>query len=192
MRKCSTVVKALTVIFLLLAGCDRSYVPKPEGYLRVHYPEKAYELFNEAAPFSLEHPVYSKVVPSRSKAAEPNWYDIVFPEYNATVHLSYKQLSGDVEAYIEDSRTLVYKHTSRSDGILETPFVDPENRRFGILYELSGSVASPVQFFLTDSINHFLRGSLYFSTTPNRDSLNPIINYVTKDIEHMIETVRWK
>lgn len=187
-------LKTRLVLISLLAciACDTQYTPKPAGYLKVEYPEKAYKLFEEADPFSFEVPVYAEVVPNKSRIAEPYWYDINFPSFKGTIHLSYKSLEDDVEDYIEDTRTLVYKHVSKSDGIVEIPFVDRENKRYGILYELSGNVASAVQFFLTDSTRHFLRGSLYFRTTPNRDSLNPIIQFVRTDIEHLIETVQWK
>ncbi|MEX0988092.1 MAG: gliding motility lipoprotein GldD [Bacteroidales bacterium] len=184
--------KLLTVIMLVALSCDRSYTPKPEGYIRVHFPEKEYQLFDESEMFSFEYPHYATVERNRSANAEPEWYDLNFPAYNGTLHLSYKQLNNNLDAYIEDTRTLVYKHTSRSEGIQEIPFVDRTNKRYGIRYELGGNVASTVQFFLTDSINHFLRGSLYFNSTPNRDSLNPIIRYVKQDIEHLMETVEWK
>ncbi|MDA3821244.1 MAG: gliding motility lipoprotein GldD [Bacteroidales bacterium] len=183
--------KLLLLFIIAVVSCDRSYVPKPDGYLKVNYPEKEYTLFKDAAPFEFEYPVYAEVVQNTSKITEPYWYDLNFPEYNGTVYLSYKKLEGNLEAYIEDTRTLVYKHTARSDGIVEIPFLDSANKRYGILYELSGNVASPVQFFLTDSTEHFLRGSLYFKTTPNRDSLNPIISFVNEDIKYMIESLKW-
>ncbi len=184
--------KVLWIILIVFTSCGRSYTPKPVGYLKVHYPEKEYVAFEQAGPFVFEYPVYAEVGKSRSGRAEPWWYDIRFPEYDATIHLSYKDPEGDPGKLIEDTRTLVYKHASQSDGITEIPFVDTEHDKYGILYELDGNVASAVQFFLTDSIDHFLRGSLYFSTTPNRDSLNPVINFVREDIEHLIESVRWK
>lgn len=182
----------MIALLIVALACDRRYTPKPSGFVRVDYPEKEYVLFGEADPYEFEVPTYAEVVPVRSKNAEPYWYDIRFPQFDGTVHLSYKSLDGRVDEYIADTRTLVYKHTSRADGIQEVPFVDRDNRRYGILYELAGDVASTVQFFLTDSTNHFLRGSLYFNTTTNRDSLNPIIRFVKQDIEHMIETVQWK
>lgn len=182
----------LLLLLLALFACNRTYVPKPDGYIRVYYPEKEYTIFQDAAPFEFEYPVYAEVVPHTSKNTEPYWYDINFPGFNGTIYLSYKIPGANVEAYIEDARTLVYKHSARSDGIVEIPFVDSTNRKYGILYELDGNVASPVQFFLTDSITHFLRGSLYFDTTPNRDSLNPVISFVEEDIMHMIETLKWK
>lgn len=183
--------KLFLLIIIAMISCDSSYVPKPNGYIRVYYPEKEYTLFTDAEPFEFKYPVYAEVLPHISKVTEPYWYDIIFPDYNGTIYLSYKKLDGNVEAYIEDTRKLVYKHTARSDGIVEIPFLDRANKRYGILYELSGNVASPVQFFLTDSTAHFLRGSLYFETTPNRDSLNPIIDFVNEDIKYMIESVKW-
>ena len=186
------ILKILLVFVVILTACDRNYVPKPEGYLRVVYPEKAYQTFNEAKPYSFEYPAYARVEKHKSKATEPYWYDLEFPDFNGTIYLSYKQIDGDIRDYIQDTRTLVYKHASRSDGIDEIPFLDTVNRRYGILYDLRGNVASPVQFFLTDSTRHFLRGSLYFNATPNRDSLNPIINYIRQDIDHLMESVRWK
>lgn len=185
-------INVLLILLIAFASCDRSYTPKPAGYLKVHYPEKEYVVFEQAEPFVFEVPVYAQVQKSRSRNAEPWWYDIRFPEYDGTLHLSFKDPEGDPEGLIEDTRTLVYKHASRSDGITEIPFVDTAHHKYGILYDLSGNVASAVQFFLTDSTDHFLRGSLYFNTEPNRDSLNPVINFVREDIEHMIESVRWR
>ncbi len=180
------------VILILLSACDRSYTPKPLGYIKVHYPEKSYLLFDEADPFSFEYPAYSVVLTDKKMNSEAYWYNIFYPEYNSTIHLSYKEVDHNVNNFIEDSRTLVYKHTSRADGIDEIPFLDTINRRFGIMYKLKGNVATSIQFFVTDSTNHFIRGSLYFNTSPNRDSLNPIINFIREDIEHLIETIVWK
>jgi gliding motility-associated lipoprotein GldD len=75
---------------------------------------------------------------------------------------------------------------------MEQVYEDPQRGIYGILYELKGNVASPMQFFVTDSTHHFLRGSLYFRTEPNKDSLAPVINFAQKDIRHIIETLNWK
>lgn len=177
---------------ILLLACDRNYTPKPAGYLRVHYPDKEYTLFNGDAPFSFLYPVYAEVKEDRSGLSENYWYNIFFPGYDGTIHLSYKKVEGNLDGLVEDCRTLVYKHTTRSDGIDELPFIDTVNQRYGILYDLKGNVASSVQFFVTDSIEHFLRGSLYFNTTPNRDSLRPVIDFIRDDIEYLIESIEWK
>ena len=67
-----------------------------------------------------------------------------------------------------------------------------ENRVYGILYDLKGNTATAVQFYVTDSVNHYLRGSLYFSAEPNADSLAPVISFFRDDIIHLIETLKWK
>jgi len=181
----------ITACFLC-ASCGGNYTPKPAGYPRIDYPEKAYRIFDTIAPFSFEYPVYAVVEEDRDGRYEPYWYNIRFPGLNGVIHLSYKPVQQNLNSFIEDSRALVYKHTSRSDGIDEIPLIDTADRKFGILYDLKGDVASSVQFFVTDSTDHFLRGSLYFNTEPNRDSLYPVIQFVREDIVHLIETVEWK
>ncbi len=180
------------LLWCLPVACHRSSTPKPEGYARIDFPEKAYRLYDRQDQYRFEIPVYSEVVADSSRMAEPGWINVVFPPLNGTVHLSYKPVKDNLEDYITDARTLVYKHTVRAEGIEETPFYQRDQRRFGIVYDLKGNVASAVQFFITDSTHHFLRGSLYFNSRPNRDSLNPVITFLREDIMHMIETTEWK
>lgn len=185
--------KIIPVLLLsVLFSCNRSYTPKPMGYPRIDFPDKNYTFYDVGGPYSFEIPTYTYVEENKRGSREPWWINIVYPELNGKIHISYKSVEGNLEAYIEDSRTLVYKHSSRSDGIEETPFFDEEERRFGILYDLKGDVASSVQFFVTDSSSHFLRGSLYFNTQTNRDSLNPVIDFLREDILHLIESITWK
>ena len=181
----------LLIVFQSLS-CDRSFPPKPEGYARIDYPEKAFKLYTEDEHYQFEIPVYAYVEPDSSRGAQPGWFNLAIPALNGKIHLSYKQVNGNLGEYIADSRTLVYKHTVKADGIEETPFIQRDHRRFGMVYDLKGNVASAVQFFITDSTNHFLRGSLYFNSAPNRDSLNPVIDFLREDIIHMIETTEWK
>ena len=61
-----------------------------------------------------------------------------------------------------------------------------------ILFEVGGDAASTTQFYLTDKKKHFIRGALYFRTTPNADSLKPVVQFVRKDMEHMIQSFKWK
>ena len=44
----------------------------------------------------------------------------------------------------------------------------------------------------TDSTDHFLHGEVIINQTPNNDSLAPMINYMKADVDHLIETLRWK
>jgi len=179
-------------LLLLLASCKQSYTPKPTGYLKVTYPEKAYQVYKDQEFFQFEIPVYAGVEIDRGARSEEGWINVVIPQLNGTIHMSYKPVNNQLNALITDSRELVYKHTVKAHGIEETPFIQRDQKRFGMVYDLKGDVASAVQFFITDSTDHFLRGSLYFNCRPNRDSLNPVIDFLREDIIHLIETTQWK
>ena len=188
----------MTIRFSILIGligflsCDHSYTPKPMGYSRIATPEKSYVLYSEQDFYQFEIPVYAVVEIDSGRNTEPGWINVVFPQLNGTIHLSYKPVSDNLGEYITDSRTMVYKHIVKAEGIEETPFAYRDRKQFGMVYDLKGDVASAVQFFITDSTRHFLRGSLYINSSPNRDSLNPVIDFLREDIIHMIETTEWK
>jgi gliding motility-associated lipoprotein GldD len=124
--------------------------------------------------------------------SEHCWINILFPVYGGTIHISYKEVSKNLDMYVEDSRNLAYKHTIKADAIRETVYADPGKSVYGILYDIKGDAASSVQFFLTDSSTHFLRGSLYLNTVPDKDSLSPVINFFREDIVHLMESFEWK
>jgi len=182
----------LSFLPAILCSCNPSYTPKPMGYSRIDFPEKEYVLYDENAPYSFEVPSYAYVEKDQGRLSEPYWINVVIPEFDGKIHISYKPVNNNLEDYIEDSRTLVYKHAGKSEGIEETLIIDELADRYGIIYDLKGNVASAVQFFITDSTSHFLRGSLYFNTKINRDSLNPVIDFLREDILHMIESSSWR
>ena len=184
------------IIYFLLAitflACQRSYTPKPRGFLRVDFPEKKYVRFDSTCSFSFEYPVYARVLPDTEGATEPCWINIFFPGFNGTIHISYKSVMNNLDNYVEDSRSLAYKHTIKADAIRETVYTNPDAQVHGILYDIKGNAASSLQFFLTDSSEHFLRGSLYFNVQPDKDSLAPVISFFREDIIHLIESFSWK
>jgi len=189
-----TMIAGMMILLLMVLplSCDQSYTPKPTGYVKIDYPEKVYRLYDDQPYYSFEIPEYAVVEIDRGRNSEPGWINLHIPRLNGTIHLSYKPVTDNLVAYITDSRDLVYKHTVKAQGIEDTPFIHREESRFGMIYDLKGDVASAVQFFVTDSTNHFIRGSLYFNCRPNRDSLNPVIEFLREDIIHMIETTSWK
>ncbi len=185
-------IYAFLIIFIGLISCRQDYVPKPRGYIKVEYPDKSYVLFDSNAPFRFEYPEYARVVPDTSPNAEKYWYNIEFIPFDAKIYLSYKEVEGNLGNFIEDSRTLVYKHTIKAESIDESLIHQPEDDVYGLLYDLGGNTASSLQFFVTDSMEHFLRGSLYFNTTPKKDSLAPIVSFIRKDVIHLLESFEWK
>ena len=192
-----------TIFLLLLVNCilltvfvscdDKTYQPKPKGYFRIDLPEKEYVSLDSMKYYSFEYPVYSKITPDYLSPEEKEWVNVEFPSFKGTIHISYKNVDNNIEKYLEDSYYMMTKHISRAMGIRDSVVANPERKVYGLIYFLEGEgVASPLQFYLTDSVNHFLRGSLYFNVKTNNDSLAPVIDFITDDIRHLIETVKWK
>ena len=73
----------------------------------------------------------------------------------------------------------------------EKVFVNRKNNTYGSIFQIVGDAASQIQFFLTDSLNHFIFGTLYFYKKPNYDSMLPAINYVGNDISKLMESLKW-
>ncbi|MCF6185239.1 MAG: gliding motility lipoprotein GldD [Bacteroidales bacterium] len=181
------------IIFIFfIFSCKENYYPKPHGYLRTDFPKKKYRLFDSVFPYTFEIPVYSKVVSDSSKDAEEYWADWQFPKFNATVYLSYKNIKNNLDSYEEDTRELAYKHSVKADAIETKIWENDSAKVYGILYDIKGDVASQIQFYLTDSTQHFVRGAFYFNNVPNKDSLAPALKFLRKDIDRMIQTFKWK
>ena len=181
----------IAIIFILTACRHKTYTPKPRGYFRLDFPEKSYKPFHSDCHFSLEIPVYGEIGLVKKSYAEPCWYNINFKNAKATIYLTYKRLKGDLDAHIEDVRTIAYKHIVKADDIIESDINIPEHNVYGVLYDIKGNTASSVNFYVTDSTTDFLSGSLYFNVPPNKDSLAPAIEFFRSDIIHLIHTLHW-
>ncbi|MCK9204042.1 MAG: gliding motility lipoprotein GldD [Bacteroidales bacterium] len=183
----------LIVIAFLVSSCGADYTPKPRGYFRIDLPQREYRVFDTTAPYTFEYPKYASIVYDSSKMAEPYWINIYYSRFHATLHVSYKVIHNNLANYLEDARTLVNKHIPKANSITQKEYDDPGRRVYGLVYEIKGSdAASSYQFYLTDSISEFVRGALYFNLVPNNDSLAPVIDFLKGDIDHMINTFRWK
>lgn len=183
----------LVCMILLLISCKESPVPRPIGYFRIDLPEKKYVLLDSVFPFIFEYPTCAEITPDPYSPDNPFFINIYYPEFKGSVHLSYKEVTGNLVELLEDTRLLVMKHIPRATAIRELPVMDPDHHIYGMIYDIRGSgTASPYQFYLTDSTRHFLRGALYFRVTPNNDSLAPVIDFIVQDIDHLMETLEWK
>lgn len=186
------------VLLILLTGCGSSYTPKPRGYYRITMPQRGYKHFgNNQCPFTFDYPSYGVInrdtVFLDTLPDNPCWFNITFPSLNGNLYLSYKDIAGKntLPKLIEDAHKLTFKHTVKAD-FIEENFISTPNHVDGILFDVGGNAASPIQFFVTDSISHFLRGSLYFYNIPNADSIGPVVKFIRPDLLKMIETLQWK
>lgn len=143
-------------------------------------------------PFTLELPQYAHPNLKRTKR-DSNFFNIDFPRFGARIHMSYASVNDtNLHKLLEDSRTLAFKHSIKAQDISERLFINDKDSVYGIYYSISGNAASSSQFFLTDSSRHFVRGALYFHVQPNSDSIAPVGEFISKDIVHLMENLKWK
>lgn len=187
----------LVAIVLSLAGCGgdgSGYVPKPRAYNRIDLPEASYTALPDTFPYSFEYSTHARLKRDTSWIAERYWLNVYYPELGANVQLTYKPLDGSeqkLKEHLRDAYKLTAKHQIKASAIEESVLTTP-NGKTAVVEELSGEVPSQFQFFITDSTRHFLRGALYFRTATQNDSLEPVIEYVKKDIIHMLNTLEWE
>jgi gliding motility-associated lipoprotein GldD len=203
------------LMFLLVVSCNSPYTPKPRSYYRIDLPEHAYQLFNEPGyPYSFEYPLYAKITKDSTlfddNPDNPYWINIDFPRFNGRIYISYKSVGGtsvyklktdqgykdsmvrnSFEGLREEAFKMTYKHTPKASSINDSLFVTG-NGVSGVFFAVGGNAATSNQFFLTDTVRHFLRGALYFDASPNADSLKPVNDFLQQDLKHLINSFSWR
>lgn len=183
----------LLVLFSCIGSDDEDAVtPKPRAFYSLRFPEKKYKTYESDCPFTFDMPEYARVEPSPDKNAEPCWLNIKYPLFKAQLHVSYKPVQNNLAKYLDDARELAVRHQVKASGLESQLIMRDSAKVYGLLYDIEGNTASAVQFYITDSTRHFLRGSLYFNCPPNIDSLQIVIDYLRKDVLQMIQTFKWK
>ncbi|WP_229734043.1 gliding motility lipoprotein GldD [Pontibacter amylolyticus] len=179
---------------LAVASCNSEYTPKPKGYNRIDLPAAAYQPLQDEHPYTFEYSKHAKIRPDSSMIAQPHWINIIYPNLGANVQLTYKAINNNpkmLNDLIEDARKLTGKHQIKAYSIEETEIRTPQGD-IASVFELEGEIPSQFQFYVTDTTTHFFRGALYFTTATQNDSLAPVIEYVKKDIVHMLNTLEFK
>ncbi|MBC7389648.1 MAG: gliding motility lipoprotein GldD [Opitutaceae bacterium] len=185
----------LVFIFFIFTSCSKDYVPKPKGYNRLDLPQPSYRELEERFPYTFEYSRYSVIKKDNSSIAEPYWINVYYPSFDADIQLTYKPLFSKIdhkrlEELIDDSYKLANKHQVKAYSIEENIIKTPSGKS-AVVIELTGDVPSPFQFYLTDSSENFMRGAVYFKST-KIDSLSPSIEYMKKEVMHLINTFEWR
>jgi gliding motility-associated lipoprotein GldD len=187
-------VTAIAALLLLLIGCDREYLPKPLGYNRLELPEPSYQSLPDTFPYTFEFSRHARLLADTSAINEKYWIEIYYPDLKSNVHITYKPLGNSsklLKEFMNDAYTLTAKHQIKAYAINEVITVTPSGET-AVIAELEGEVPSQFQFTITDSTTNFLRGALYFNTRVQNDSLAPAIDYMKRDMMHIINTLEWK
>lgn len=186
---------AMLIISCLMAcGNNHDYSPKPRGFFRIVFPKRQYQQYSDGCPFTFTYPKYASIEPDRAPNSKPCWLNMQFPQFKGTLHLSYQPVTSKkvFNELTEDARTFAFKHTVKATSIDEGIISYPDRKIYGIYYTIDGNAASSAQFFLTDSTKHYIRGALYFNSEPRLDSIQPVLDFVKKDMDVVIKSFRWK
>ena len=190
-------VSTFFLVLIFLLSCNSVYTPKRRGYFKIDFPAHQYQAFDQPGfPYSFEYPVYAHVIKDSSYfdtiPENPYWINIDFPAFGARIYVSYKAVGQNkFDKLRDDAYKMTFKHTYKASSIDDSTFVTP-NGVGGVFFKVGGNAATARQFFVTDTTHHFLRGALYFDTAPNEDSLGIVNQFLEKDMDHLINTFRWK
>src|SRR5690606_36903040 len=173
-------------LFLFALGCKQEVFPKPSAMLRLDYPEADYVPTDLDCVFGFDRNVNARVQRGRDCSMV-----LEYPAMKAAIYLTYKPVNGNLDTLLRDAQKLSFEHVVKADNIMDQPFVNPRERVYGMFYEISGDAASQSQFYVTDSTDHFVTGSLYFHAKPNYDSILPAAVYLQGDIRRIMESLSW-
>jgi len=180
-------ILSIFIGILCLASCQEEVVVKPAAKLRLQYPVPTYEKVITACGFNFEK---NKITQIEKK---PNCaINVSYPEMKATVYLTYQNIEDNLKELLQDAQKLTYDHTVKANEIFEQPRVDSINKVYGMFYMINGDAATQSQFYVTDSIRHFITGAVYFEAKPNFDSIYPAVVYLREDVRRIMETISWK
>ncbi len=178
----------LVLLIVIFASCEDEVTVKPSAKLRLEYPDPAYTVTKTNCPFNFEKNQLGNVL------VKPNCgINVEYPRLNATLYITYQRVLGkNIDSLLYDAQKLTYNHDQKAQAIFEQPRIDSVHNVYGMFYAIDGNAATQSQFYVTDSVQHFVQGSLYFNAKPNYDSIYPAVMYLRNDIRHIMETISWE
>lgn len=187
-------ISALLLFGLISCSDNELLIPKPSTFLRTDLPAHTYDKLKENLPytFELSNVYFAKPVLFRNE--KTNHLEINLGKLNGVLYLNYYPIANrdSLVRYINLSNDKVDEHQIKATGIKDKQLIFNNKRVFGTFFMFKGNVATNYQFYLTDSVHHFIRGEVLMNCRPNYDSLKPSLNYIQQDLEHLFETFEWK
>ncbi|WP_452224068.1 gliding motility lipoprotein GldD [Lacinutrix chionoecetis] len=198
MKQIYKYIALILLLIGLITSCTEDPTPKPKAFLALEYPDALYKTEDiTKMPFTFERNALGKNIRTKTLKGETTSYgiNIEYPTLKGTIYITYKAIEGSeklLNTYLKNAQNFTQEHTQKADAIEEFVYENPDRRVYGMFYDVGGNAASQSQFYVTDSINHFITGSLYFYAKPNYDSILPAANYLQKDIRRIMESLEWK
>lgn len=170
-----------------MVSCQDTELIKPAGQLRLSYSKPEYNILDTECPYTFDLNQNATVI-----IKENCDININYPNMKATLYITYQKIRPhNLDSLLVDAQKLAYNHTIKANSIPEQPFINPDEDVYGMFYMINGNAATQAGFYVTDSVNHFLNGALYFEAKPNFDSIYPAVVYLRADMRRMMETIKW-
>ncbi len=184
------ITKNLKLIVIIFWGCAQSqpYQPKPRGFNKIYLPETKYMAEQTNGMFSFERNLVSKT----SINKELGWINLSYFNNSAEVLITYKRITSadHFSQLLGESFKLINQHQKKATSIVETDIITLNGIKAKLI-DIKGEVASPFQFIVSDSSKNFIRTALYFEKTITNDSLIPVVDYIKRDMLHLLNTLQW-
>jgi len=176
------------ILFILLSGCTQNFQPKPKAFNQIYLPKPSYNKLLVNNNYSFERNEITK----KSENKEYGWLNLSYFNQSAEVLLTYKKINSakHLESLINESFKLISKHQNKASSIVETKIKTLNNKTAKII-DIKGEVPTPFQFIITDSTENFMRAALYFEKPIKGDSLVPVVEYIKRDMLHILNTLSW-
>jgi gliding motility-associated lipoprotein GldD len=189
-----TKITAIITGVLLLTSCggDEIPIPKPPTFLNIELPAHSYKKYSASCPYEFDIPTLYQVRDVYEGKTLTCHKDILLGKLNGTLHFSNIIMDKPLKDYINYAIDKVDEHKIKATDIQDRQIIRPKDKVYGTFFELKGDVASPFQFYLTDSVSRFVSGVVYMNARPNYDSIKPSLDYIKKDLDRMLNTFRWK
>ncbi|MDR1738279.1 MAG: hypothetical protein LBR66_05615 [Candidatus Symbiothrix sp.] len=177
--------RLIYALAMLLSTACTHYAPKPTGYFRISMPEANYHSEQlKDKRFLLSNQAHLELSDDDGQTL---FFNIVYPNYRANIYGCHKTIRPeDLSTAYRDTRELTLRQAIYNQQITEREYNNAEKHVYGNLFCISGQVASPTQFVLTDSLHYFVRGALYFEQAVNADSIAPVLEFINNDIKQLM------
>lgn len=186
-------ILSIIALFLVISSCtETNFTPKPPTYLRLELPEPIYAKFSDSCSytFNLSKLYKASNAPDQSQGTCHKRIDL--GPLNGMAYIRYWEMTEPLAYYVNSANDEINKHKQKADDIINETILRPEDRVFGSFFELQGDVATPFQFYLTDSTSRFLYCEVLFNSSPNYDSLRPTLDYLKRDLDEFMNTLQWE
>lgn len=182
----------LTIILIVSSCTETTYTPKPPTYLRLELPEPTYAKYSDSCAYSFNLSNLYSVTNAPDQTNGTCHKRIDLGPLKGMAYIRYWEMTEPLAHYVNNANDEINMHKQKADNILNETILRPKDRVYGSFFELQGDVATPFQFYLTDSTSRFLYCEVLFNSAPNYDSLRPTLDYLKRDLDEFMNTIVWK